>query len=139
MIEQVQQASFGTTAANPWQASACVSQLEPMFSQTKVFYAPGSITAPSADLDAVFELAREAQACPNLRLRVVGHHADLPGTREGASTGRLRALALMNTLVAAGFPSDQILVGAPSWSVSIPGQPGLPNSRVDFQMVLSES
>lgn len=139
VIEQVQQARFTQVTANPWQSSQCAAQLEPLFAQTKVFYGAGSITTPGADLDAVFDLAREAQACPNLRMRLVGHHADQPGTREGPATGRLRALALMNTLVAAGFPADQILIGAPSWSADIPGQPGLPNSRVDFQMVMSDS
>ena len=29
-----------------------------------------------------------------------------------------------------------ILIGAPSRSVDVPGQPGLPNSRIDFQIIV---
>ena len=125
-------------ARNSWQQSGCVAELQAHVDQTRLFYGPGSITVPSADMESVYQLAAEAASCDGAMLRVVGHHSDDPGAREGASTGRLRALAIMNTLVATGFAADQIIVGAPSWSRGIPGQPGLPNSRVDFEVVLSE-
>lgn len=135
VVEQVQRASFAPAAATPWQSSACAESLNALFDQTKLYYAPGSITVPHADMESVFNLAAEAASCGDVRVRIVGQHADQPGSRESVATGRLRALAVMNTLVAAGFQSQDILIGAPSWSVSVPGQPGLPNSRVDFEVV----
>ncbi len=126
------------TAGNQWQQSGCLADLQASVAQTRLFYGPGSITVPSADMESIYQLAAEAAQCDGAKLRVVGQHSDDPSAREGASTGRLRALAIMNTLVATGFAADQIIVGAPSWSKAIPGQPGLPNSRVDFELVLSE-
>ncbi len=125
-------------AGNQWQQPGCVADLQANIDQTRLFYGPGSITVPSDDMESVYKLAAEAAQCDGARLRVVGNHSDNPSAREGAATGRLRALAIMNTLVATGFAADQIIVGAPSWSRGIPGQPGLPNSRVDFELVLSE-
>lgn len=138
VIEDTDPALFAS-APNQWQSGDCALKLESILEQTKVFYAPGSITAPTTDLASVFNLASDVSNCAGVRLRVVGQHADNLGARETAATGRLRALAIMNTLVNAGFNVDQVLIGSPSWSQNIPGQPGLPNSRVDFQLVVEES
>lgn len=136
---QVETAQVATAQVAPVQSlSACALQLEPLVAQTKGFYSPNSITLPAADLDQVMRLATEAARCGDVKLRIIGQHANEPGARESATQGRMRALAIMNTLVASGFDSDNILLGAPSWSQDIPGQPGLPNSRVDFQLVPSE-
>jgi len=107
--------------------------------QTKVFYASGSVTVSQADLNATFRLAQEAADCPQARLRIIGQHSKEPGSRDSVATGRLRAVALMSSLVSAGLDPSQIIVGAPSWSAGIPGQPGLSNSRVDFDVILEES
>lgn len=131
--EQTQLASFSTT--NSWQPSGCAVDLEPVAAQTKLFYAPRAITVSSVELAEVLQLAVEAANCNGAKLRIVGHHSGDVAMRESITTGRHRALAIMNTLVAAGVEADQILIGAPSWSEAIPGQPGLPNSRVDFQIV----
>jgi len=137
VIEDTDNSQFAATP-NQWQSGNCAAELQSVLEQTKVFYAPGSITAPTADLASVFDLASDVSNCAGVRLRVVGHHADNAGSRETSATGRLRALAIMNTLVNAGFRVEQVLIGSPSWSQSIPGQPGLPNSRVDFQLVVEE-
>jgi hypothetical protein len=47
----------------------------------------------------------------------------------------LRALALMTTMVRAGYPSEQIIMAAPSDSRPVKG---LTNSRVDFDVILEE-
>jgi len=124
--EQTQLASFSTTS-NTWQPTACATDLVAVADRTKVYYAPRSITVPSDDLRAVMQLAVQAANCNGAKLRIVGQHLGDAGTRESITTGRHRALAIMNTLVAAG-----------SWSEAIPGQPGLPNSRVDFQIVATQ-
>ena len=81
------------------------------------------------------ELARRAADCEGAHLRRVGHFSDDRGARETVGTARLRALALMSSLVASGVPSEKVLVGAPSRSMAVAGQPGLPRSRVDFQII----
>lgn len=123
------------SATNVWQQSQCVTDLQAKIDQTRIFYGAGSITVSADEMETVYQLAEQAAQCDGAFLRVIGQHADAPGTREGPSTGRLRALAIMNTLVSAGFEADQIIVSAPSWSVGIAGQPALPNSRVDFDIV----
>ncbi|MBB4173932.1 OmpA family protein [Sulfitobacter noctilucicola] len=136
VIESAQKASY-SVSPQPWQKSepGCVSDLQPKADLARHFYAARSITAPASEMAAIFELAQDVAACDGARLRVVGHHSDQPGSREDVGTGRLRALAMMSALVSAGFAKDSILIGAPSYSVGIAGQPALPNSRVDFQVV----
>lgn len=137
VVEEAQQRVSFTTQAQPWRSNepACMQQLETKAAQLRQYYSPGSITVPLADLDAAYALASDVVNCSGARLRLVGQHEDSAGSREDAKTGRLRALAMMSALTSAGFPTDQILVGAPSYSVGIPGQPGLPNSRLDFQVI----
>lgn len=94
------------------------------------------MTVSPSELDAVYELATAVSACEGARLRVVGQHSDQEGDRENIETGRLRALVLMGSLVSAGFESERILIGAPSYAQQVPGQPGLPKSRVDFQVIM---
>ena len=136
VVESAQRVSF-SAQPTPWQpnVSACAADLDQKAQQMRQFYSPGSITVPTNDLEAVFQLAAEVSRCDGARLRLVGQHSDEPGTREDVRTGRLRALAMMSSLVAAGLPGDQIIIGAPSYSVNVPGQPGLPNSRIDFQVI----
>lgn len=131
--ENIQLASFSTT--NTWQPAACIEDLSITADQTKVFYAPRSITVPSSDLTSVMQLAVDVANCDGAKLRIIGQHSAEAGLRESVTTGRHRALAIMNTLVATGVKSDEIMISAPSWSQAIPNQPGLPNSRVDFQVV----
>lgn len=121
----------------PWTsvASECVSHLEGKVSQTRLFYATRAITVSPSEMEGVYELAQEVANCEGARLRVVGQHTDQLGARESYETGRLRALVLMGALVSAGYESEKILIGAPSYSVSVPGQPGLPKTRVDFQII----
>lgn len=139
IVERVQQASF-SAQPKPWgsdrNVAACARDLAQQAQQMRQFYAPGTITVPVGELRAVYDLAASVTRCDGARLRLVGQHENQPGTREGPATGRLRALAMMNSLVAAGYPGDRILIGAPSRSVDVPGQPGLPNSRIDFQIIV---
>jgi len=116
--------------------SSCVQVLQEMAAQTRVFYAPRGITAPASDMAAVKALAVETQKCDGARLRLIGQHADTPNAREHYSIGRLRVLAMMSSLVSAGVDETVILTSAPSRSISVEGQPALPNSRVDFQIVM---
>ncbi len=136
IVPIVQKASF-TQSAQQWQkpAADCVGELEFAAEQARQFYSVNAITAPSSQMDAVFNLAAEVARCEGAWLRIVGHHTDEPGTRESVATGRMRALAMLSNLKSAGFSQDRILISAPSFSVGIAGQPGLPNSRVDFQIV----
>lgn len=137
VVEQARTASAAGFTPQPWAAAApaCATDLAAMVAQTRIFYAPRSVTVLPSELEAVYELAREVSRCDGARLRVVGHHADDLGSRESIDTGRLRALVLMGSLVSAGFESEQIIVAAPSYSVGVTGQPSLPNSRVDFQVI----
>ena len=96
---------------------------------------PGSVVVSRDDMNAALGLAQLASECPQARLRVIGQHAEEYGTVEGAATGRLRALALMTTMVGAGYPSEQIIMAAPSDSRPVKG---LTNSRVDFDVILEE-
>jgi outer membrane protein OmpA-like peptidoglycan-associated protein len=112
-----------------------MADLQVKLDRARIFYNEGSITVTASEMDSVYLLAAEAARCDGALLQVVGQHSDAVGSREGPATGRLRALAIMNTLVSAGFAADEIIVTAPSWSESIAGQPALPNSRVDFTLV----
>lgn len=117
------------------QVTACVSALQTAADNTVISYAPGSVIVSPADMDAAFELARMAESCPEARLRVVGQHAEEFGTIEDAGTGRLRAIALMTTMVGAGYDATQIIMAAPSGSKPVQG---LSNARVDFDVILEE-
>ena len=123
--------TFPTQAA----PSECVVALERKVKQTRLFYGARAITVSPSEIEVVFELANDVSQCDGARLRVVGQHSDQMGDREDIKTGRMRALVLMGSLVSAGYQSDQIIVSAPSYSVEVAGQPSLPNSRVDFQII----
>lgn len=116
--------------------SACAAQLQAAVAQTKLFYSPRSITAPSDGMPAVVDLAAKASACPEARLRVVGQYSDEPGSGETPATARLRAVALMSSLVGAGFAPEQIIIAAHSTPQILAGQPGLSERRVDFDVIL---
>jgi len=87
-------------------------------------------------MPAVVDLAARASACPDARLRVVGQFSDDPGSGETPATARLRAVALMSSLVAAGFDPEQIIIAAHSAPQVLAGQPGLSEHRVDFDIIL---
>ncbi|MFK7838224.1 MAG: OmpA family protein [Sulfitobacter sp.] len=133
---KVVQASLAT-ATQKWPAepAACVTDLRIKAEQARQFYEPRAITASVQNMDSVIALADEVRNCEGAWLRIVGHHSDQPGSRENVTTGRMRALAMMSTLVASGVGQERLLIGAPSVSVDIPGQPTLPNSRIDFQVI----
>jgi hypothetical protein len=76
-----------------------------------------------------------AANCPEARLRLVGQHSDDPRAGEDRSTVRLRAVVLTSELVNAGFPSDQLILNAPSYANPIDG---LSDSRVDFDVILED-
>ncbi len=116
--------------------STCAAQLQAAVAQTKLFYSPRSITAPSDGMPAVVDLASKAAACPEARLRVVGQYSDEPGSGETPATARLRAVALMSSLVGAGFAPEQIIIAAHSTPQILAGQPGLSERRVDFDVIL---
>ena len=116
--------------------SSCALRLQAAVAQTKLFFSPRSITASAEDLPSVVQLASAASNCPDARLRVIGQYSDDIGSGESPATGRLRAVALMNALVASGFDSEQIIIAAPSKPTQLAGQPGLSERRIDFDMIL---
>ncbi len=136
VVEKKRTASV-VESSKPWAsaASECVSALENKVAQTRLFYATRAITVSPSEMEGMYELARDVANCEGARLRVVGHHTDQIGARESYETGRLRALVLMGALVSAGYDSEKTLIAAPSYSVPVPNQPGLPKTRVDFQIV----
>ena len=128
-------ASFKTTASNSFVPS-CVSALQTAVQNTKLFYAARSVSADSEDLSKVLDLAKQAAACPQARLRIIGQHSSEEWADESVHTGILRAKALMTVVVGQGIPSEQVIIGAPSRSVGVAGQPSLSNSRVDFDVIV---
>ncbi|WP_439124730.1 OmpA family protein [Marivita sp.] len=126
----------GLSSPNSSAPSTCAAQLQTVVAQTKLFYSPRSITAPSDGMPAVVDLAAKASACPDVRLRVVGQYSDEPGSGETPATARLRAVALMSSLVGAGFAPEQIIIAAHSTPQVLAGQPGLSERRVDFDVIL---
>lgn len=116
-----------------FQLAACVSELQAFADSTTISYAPGSVTVSQADLNVALLLVQMASDCPQARLRVIGQHAEDYGNVEDASTGRLRAIALMTTLVGSGYDAGQIIMASPSGSIPIQG---LSSSRVDFDVIL---
>lgn len=129
-------ASVGATNLRP--ITACVTQLQQATAQTRLFFAPGSITAPQSDLAAVYQLAAAASACPEARLRVIGQFSDDLGSGETPATARLRAVALMSGLVATGFPAEEIIIAAPSRPTVLTNAPGVSERRIDFDVILEE-
>ncbi|SHH93028.1 OmpA family protein [Marivita hallyeonensis] len=116
--------------------SSCALDLQQAVAQTRLFYSPRSITAPSDGLPAVLDLATKASACPDARLRVIGQYSDDIGSGETPATARLRAVALMSSLVGAGFDAEQIIIAAHSRPTVLAGQPGLSERRVDFDVII---
>lgn len=125
----------GLSRAATGAVSPCAAQLQAAVQQTKLFYSPRSVTAPSDGLPAVVQLVTQATACPDARLRVVGQYSDEPGSGETPATARLRAVALMSSLVGAGFDPEQIIIAAHSTPQVLAGQPGLSERRVDFDVI----
>lgn len=117
------------------QTAVCVQQLRAAVVSASIEYAPRSFVVEGADLALASELASIAADCPQARLRLIGQHSQDPVAGEDSSTGRLRAVVLMTRLVAAGFPSDQLILAAPS---DPRPAAGLSDSRVDFDVILEE-
>jgi len=136
--EASRQAAPAPTAKQPRTetVSACAAELQAAVAQTRLFYSPRSITAPSEGIPALIELAAQASSCPDARLRVIGQYSDEPGSGETPATARLRAVALMSYLVGSGFDSGEIIIAAHSTPQILPGQPGLSARRVDFDVIL---
>lgn len=136
VLDSAQTASFTSPSfGGSLQLASCVSALQNAADSTTIAYAPGSVTVSQSDLNSALLLAQMAVDCPQARLRVVGQHAQEFGSVEDAGTGRLRAIALMTTLVGAGYDSGQIIMAAPSHSQPVQG---LSNSRIDFDVILEE-
>lgn len=137
LVEGIETASASETSFswNQPATDACVARLEQKAAATKATFEPRAIILDAEQLGPVADLVKEAKACPGTRVRMVGQHSDLPGLRESYATGRLRALALKGALVGEGHSSDQMLIGAPSYSVAVEGQPEAVRSRIDFQII----
>ena len=135
-IREVTQASAITRTFQSGTLSSCALELQQAVAQTKLFYSPRSITAPSDGMPSVMQLAAKASACPDARLRVIGQYSDDIGSGETPATARLRAVALMSSLVGAGFEADDIIIAAHSRPSIIAGQPGLSERRVDFDVIV---
>jgi outer membrane protein OmpA-like peptidoglycan-associated protein len=138
VVETAQLASlvaptFGAAAESQFQTAACVGQLQAAVQGASIEYAPRGMTVNDSDMALASLLAGIAANCPEARLRLVGQHSDDPRAREDGSTGRLRSVVLMTELVNAGFPSNQLILGAPSCATLIDG---LSDSRVDFEVIL---
>ncbi|MDG1471251.1 MAG: OmpA family protein [Ascidiaceihabitans sp.] len=132
-------ASFTTASTQSTFTPSCVARLEKAVQKTKLYYSPLSIAAPAADLDTVLQLAKQASACPQARLRIIGQHTDETWANEDFNTGILRAKALMSILVGQGIASNQVIIAAPFRSVGVEGQPQLSKSRVDFDVIQEPS
>lgn len=139
VIENAQQASFTApafgAAGTNFRVAACVSQLQAAVQGASIEYAPRGMTVSETDMALASQLANIAALCPDARLRIVGQHSDDPRASEDPSTGRLRAVILMSKLVSEGFPSDQLILGAPSEAQPVAG---LSDSRVDFDVILED-
>jgi len=133
-----QEAAIQDGFSYAWNAPApseCVERLTAKVAETHLIYAPRAVTVGQDALAPVADLLRETKACPGARLRMVGHHSSQTGLREDFKTGRMRVQALMGTMVAQGFSTQQMLIGAPSYSVEVAGHPDMPQSRVEFQII----
>ena len=134
VLDPVVQAAFTQTArfAN---APACVNRLMDATESAKLFFSPRSISVSPDELDTAYQLAIQAAACPQARLRVVGHHSKAIGSNETVQTGILRAKALMTMLMVRGIPAEQIIIAAPSNSPALIGQGESSQSRIDFDVI----
>ncbi|WP_299723068.1 OmpA family protein [uncultured Tateyamaria sp.] len=128
-------AARAPTAIRPWANAPCVAALEQATANAYFYYGPRSVSLPSQDVEAVHDIATLAANCPHARLRIVGHHSGDASAREDVQTGMLRARALMAMLVGRGIAPEQIIVSAPSRSVSDPTRP---DGRVSFDVLLEE-
>ena len=143
VIETGQPAAFTLASASapasflPAQP-ACVAQLQQAVAQTRLFFEPRSITVPQSELSQVYQLAAAVAACPQVRLRIVGQFSDDPGSGETPDTARLRAIALMSTLVASGFEQERIIIVSPSSPTALANAPGISERRIDFDLILDE-
>ncbi|SMX31849.1 OmpA family protein [Octadecabacter ascidiaceicola] len=139
IVENAQPASYVApsfeTSGTQFQLAACVAQLEAAVQGASIEYAPSGMIVEDADFALASELATIAANCPQARLRLIGQHSDAAFSGEDSATGRLRAAVLMAKLVNAGFPSDQLILAAPSDSRPLDG---FSNSRVDFAVIREE-
>jgi outer membrane protein OmpA-like peptidoglycan-associated protein len=139
IVETAQLASFVAptfgAAESQFQMAACVCQLQAEVQGASIEYAPRGMTVNESDMALASRLAGIAANCHKALLRLVGQHSDDPRAGEDGSTGRLRVVVLMSELVNAGFPSDQLILGAPSYANPIDG---LSDSRVDFDVILED-
>ncbi|MEL6609784.1 MAG: OmpA family protein [Pseudomonadota bacterium] len=136
LVDGVTNASFAASGGqSAWGVPSCVAQLQDAVLGSSLYYAPKSIATQRADVDLAMALASAAEACPQARLRVVGHHSDEIGVNETLGTGLLRAKALMTMLVARGIEPTQIIIAAPSHSDRSNGKSG---SRLDFDVIYEE-
>lgn len=137
VVENLQNASLTTGGFTPaGTVAACVVGLQSAVEQVQIAYTPGSVTVSPEDMQSAMQLARLAVACPQARLRVVGQHSDQFGSVEDPSTGRLRAIALITSIVGGGIDSSQIIMAAPGNTMPAAG---LNDSRVDFDVILEDS
>ena len=90
VIEAAASSNRATTTVG-WNTPACVAELQSAVASTKLFYAPRSISVLPNELDVALNLANQAMACPQARLRVIGHHSSDVQSGETISTGMLRA------------------------------------------------
>lgn len=128
--------STGATVLSQAPLSDCALALKAAVEQTKLFYSPRSITPPSDGLPAVIKLAAAASDCPDARLRVIGQYSDELGSGETPATARLRAVALMSSLVGTGFAPEKIIIAARSQPTALAGQPGTSKRRIDFDVIM---
>ncbi len=116
-----------------WAASNCAQELQGAISNANIFYAPRSVAAKQDDISQALLFASMAMDCPDARLRVIGQHSDDARIGENPATGRLRAKALMAMLVGQGIDAGQIIMAAPSRSMTTEQLSG---SRLDFDIIL---
>jgi len=67
---------------------------------------------------------------------VIGQYSDTLGSGEMPSTARLRAVALMSSLVSAEFDPGHIITAPHSRPNIIAGQPELSERRVVFDVIV---
>ncbi len=115
---------------------SCVTELELASRQIQVKYGPNAVTAGEDQLLPVYRLADAMAACPGTRLRITGQFATGQGTDETPATARIRAIAMMTTLVSTGVAPEQILVSAPSSPTVVPG---LSDRRIDIDIVFDDT
>lgn len=121
-----------------WSTAQCVLDLQAMVRGQSLFFAPRAVTAGAADIAAATQLANAVQACPGARLRLVGQFSDDVEMGETPTTGRLRAIVLMNMLVNAGVDAGQLIIASPSGSGVISVREGYNDHRVDFDIIVEE-